>query len=244
VRVAVFSAFPQELRHIIKNLGVTRILRKHPFTLFLTRYSSREIVVVQTGIGTHNAEAALNYVIKEHPPDLIVSAGFGGALYDGAEIGELVWASRVLLVDGDVTDTLDFREGREIFSALSRKITMREGSILTLARWMKKTEIKSILPEALSFPVCDMETFPLARTSLHKGLRFFAVRSITDRANEEIPPELLGVSDESGRYKLSRALALLLKKPHLIPSSVKLGRGSAIASKNLWRSVRAMIELL
>jgi hypothetical protein len=108
---------------------------------------------------------------------------------------------------------------------------------------MKKSEIKKALPR-LPLPVCDMETFPLAKLSMRKGLPFFAIRSITDRADEEIPLELLDVSDESGQYKLSRALRLILSRPKLISEIAKLGRNSRIASNSLWHAVKTLVETL
>jgi len=244
MRLAIFSAFPQEIRPLVKNLNAARISKTLPFPLFLAPHASGEVIVVLTGMGTHNAEASLNYVVREHSPSIILSSGFGGALYDDAAIGELIWASKVLLVNDGIRETLDLPDRNQLFSRLSRKLTIQEGSFVTLERWMKKPEIKHALSRPPPFPVCDMETFPLAKVSLARGLPFVAIRSITDRSHEEIPPELLCVSDESGNYRLSRALNVLLGKPSLIPRAIALGRNSAIASRNLWRAVKALMELL
>jgi hypothetical protein len=89
-----------------------------------------------------------------------------------------------------------------------------------------------------------METFFLAKLSVEQGLPFFAVRSVTDRADEELPIEFLCVTDKSGKYKLSRALSLILSKPKLIKDIVRTGRSSSIASTNLWHLVKAMIEIM
>lgn len=243
MRLAIFSAFPHEIRPLVKNLNAVRIPETLPFTLFWAPLDSGEVFLVQTGMGIRNAEASLNYVITQHSPTIILSTGFGGALYDGATIGELIWASRVLLVNEGVRETLDLPDRDQLFGRLSRKLTIREGSIVTLERWMKKPEIKHALSRPLPFPVCDMETFPLAKASLTRGLPFVAIRSITDRSHEEIPPEMLCVSDESGNYRLSRALNVLLRKPSLIARAIDLGKNSAIASRNLWRAVKALIEM-
>jgi adenosylhomocysteine nucleosidase len=107
--LAIFSAFPHEIRPLVKNLNAAQIFKPLPFTLFLAPYATGEVIVVQTGMGTRNAEASVNYVVKEHSPTIILSSGFGGALYDDAIIGELVWASRVLLLNGGVTETLNIK---------------------------------------------------------------------------------------------------------------------------------------
>lgn len=244
MKLAVFSAFPHELRHIFKKVGIVQNERIYPFEIAIVRHASHEIILVQTGVGAHNTEAAFTSVFKEFTPDFILSAGFGGALYDDATIGELICASKILLIKDHAVDSLELPNSKEIINRLSGKITLHEGCILTIDRWMKKSELKKILPHGLVFPVCDMETFFLAKLSAQKALPFFAARSITDLSDEDIPYEFLGVSDESGTYRLSRALRLLFRKPWLIPHSIKLGINSSIASKNLWHMVKTLIEIL
>jgi nucleoside phosphorylase len=241
-KLAIFSAFPHELKCIAKNLKPIKNLRRHPFSTFLTKYLNSEIILVHTGMGARSAEAAFKYVLEEYSPDFILSIGFGGALYDGALIGDLVWASRVILFPEDVF--LEVPDAGEISKRLSGKVSMHEGCILTFEKYMKKSEVKKHLSNDFSFPVCDMETFFLAKLSIEKRLPFFAVRSITDRADEDIPSEFLSVTDESGRYKLSRALSLIISRPKLIKDIFRTGRASAIASNNLWHLVKAMIEII
>jgi len=241
MRSAIFSALPHELKQTTKNLKIIKEVR-NPFRIFFAEHPLQEIILVETGMGSHNAEAAFEYVLAKYSPDFIVSMGFGGALYNGAAVGDLIYASKVLLIDEKLEDAIELPDAARIFSRLSGKINMHEGSILTLQKFMKKSEIKQIMPQ-MSFPVCDMETFPLARLSMRKGLPFFAIRSITDRADEEIPLELFDVSDESGRCRSSRALRLLLSRPKLIPEVVKLGRNSRIASNSLWCAVRNLVEI-
>jgi adenosylhomocysteine nucleosidase len=248
VRLAIFSAFPQELKYIVKNFTIMKKLKKYPFHIFLAKYSSSEIILVQTGIGTHNAENSLEYILEEYSPDCILSLGFGGALYDGAIVGDLIWVSKVLLIPESAVEKsqylLEIPNSRETFSKLSDKIVMHEGCALTLEKWMKKSEVKKMIPRELSLPICDMETFFLAKLSVQKGLPFFAVRAITDLINEEIPRDLLRVSDKSGNYRFTRALFLLLCKPKLILSMIKLGRNSKVAAKNLWLVVKSLVEIL
>jgi len=243
MRLAIFSAFPHEVKPLVKNLSAARISKTLPFTLFLAPYLSGEVIVVQTGMGTHNIEASLSYVIEKHAPTILLSSGFGGALYDEATIGELVWASKVLLVNNGVRGTLDLPDRKRLFGTISQKLAIRRGSVVTLEKWMEKPDIKRALAGQFSFPVCDMETFPLAKASVKYGLPFVAIRAITDRSHEEIPPQLLNVSDKSGHYRLSRSLKVLLGNPSVIPRAVTLGRNSAIAAENLWRAIKVFMDV-
>lgn len=243
MRVAIFSAFPHELREIVRRTGAKKNRKEYFLDVFHAQYSSHDVTVVLTGVGSRNAEKALKYVIESNTPDIVLSAGFGGALYDGARIGEIILASKVLSMAERVTDALVLQNGVMI-EGLSGKIPIREGSIVTVEKWKKKSEIRKVLAGQFPLPVCDMETFGLAKLSLQENLRFFAIRSITDRSDEEIPHELLNVSDQSGRYRLGCALKLLLSEPRLIPGSIKLGINARIAARSLWQAVSCLIEAL
>lgn len=253
MKLAIFSAFPQELRHILKNCPSVRQSRRRPFPVFFKKLLSTEIVAVQTGMNVKHVESAFRHVVDEYQPDLVLSIGFGGALYKDAGIGDLLWASRYLLISEEEekpshayqpgTNSWTLGEGH-IINKLQAKIGIREGSFITLSKWMTKLQMKKIIPRDIPFPVCERETFHLAKLSRQNSVPFFAIRSITDRAHEDIPPELFTVTDETGNYRFSRALGLLLHKPQLIPVSVKLGNHSAVASKNLWQAVKALVEVL
>jgi adenosylhomocysteine nucleosidase len=244
VRVVIFSTFPQEIRQIIKNIKAERRLQRHPFTSFSAEYLSKEIIVVLTGMGRENIQKAVNYTIKEYSPDFAFSVGFGGALYTGAVIGEIVWGSRVFLIQDNIIETLELSHAKNIIERFPRNLAIHKGSILTLEKWMKKTEIKKVLSYEFLFPVCDMETFFLAKCAMEKELPFIAMRSVTDLIDEEIPQEFLSVTDEHGAYRLSCALKLILGKPRLMKDIVKIGKNSRIASNNLWCAVRSLIEIL
>jgi hypothetical protein len=64
---------------------------------------------------------------------------------------------------------------------------------------MKKREIFPLVPPDAPLPVCDMETFPLAKLSLEKGIPFL--------------PHALKLRKSSGRASasLARAIDALLR---------------------------------
>ncbi len=250
MKLAFFSAFPQELTYIIKNLGAERV-RNSQHIIWTARAAAKEIIIVLSGMGTTNSEAAWKYVHEEYRPDYIISVGFGGALYDGAGIGDLIAASGVLLYpDADEETAHRRRNYLEVPGAkdILRKMTcpdrVQDGTILTLKRRVNKSAIEKDLLQGLPFPVCDMETFPLAKLSIREGLPFCAIRAVTDRAHEDIPEELFGVTDSYGNYNLSRALRIILGKPALIPSCIRMAKNARLASRKLWQAVEELIRVL
>ena len=253
MRLAILAAFPQELRKIIKNLNASKDARRCHFDIYRATRFSTEIILVTTGIGTVNAEAALRYVHDEFGPEFILSIGYGGALHEDAAIGDLIWGSKFILMPelidketGNASngESLEISGNEKIFSKLVNTISIREGDIVTIRSLMKKSEIKRALPGELLNPVCDMETFPMAHFCIETGLHFASIRSITDLQSEDIPPELYGISNNSGKYSLLCALRTLISKPKLLPSVIRLAKNSQTASQNLCYFVESFLETL
>jgi nucleoside phosphorylase len=114
---------------------------------------------------------------------------------------------------------------------------------VTLENLVKKPEIRKRLPAKISFPVCDMETFVLARAASQRGIPFFAARSISDTSDHEIPPELLDIFDESGKILYFRLSKSVLYKPGLVMEMVRLRRNSEMAARSLGSLVRALLDI-
>lgn len=244
MKIAIFAAFPQEIKPIVKKFRPFKKIRITSFKIYLTEHMSSQLLLILTGMGITNAENTIRHVIEEYNPDVIISIGFGGALYDGAVIGDCIWGSRIILFPGGSKAELDLPDNQEILKPLMRGTGIREGSIVTLNRWMHKKDIKQALQQELLLPICDMETFPLAQVSIQKGISFISVRSITDTAYQEIPFHPEEVTDRTGNYNLSKALWLILKKPKLLPEIIKLCRNTKSASLRLCLAMTCLIGLL
>ncbi len=246
MKIVMVCSFPHEWKAIVKHLRPQRRFRAGAFRVAYATYLSHEILLVVTGMGRRNAEAALEWVLQFQAfnPELVISMGFGGALYEGARIGDLIMATGTSLVSEHVLKTIQIPDASGLFDRLSGRASMPAGHFFTLERWMEKETVKRLLPTEIAFPVCDMETFPLAELAHQRQRSFLAVRSITDLADEEIPRALLKVNDTSGSYGFLRAIFLLLSKPRLIPVAIRLGRRATVASENLWRAFESLARIL
>lgn len=211
------------------------------------------MVAVETGMAARRVESAFKYVYGEFRPDIIVSAGFGGALSSDSKIGDLILASRYYLINSDQShqSSYAYKEfpnhnpvPESVIRALQNKISIKTGSFITLSEWTSKSRIREMLPMSMPLPVCDRETFHLASLSDQHSLPFIGMRVITDRAHEDIRPELFTITDENGMYRASRAVGLLLTNPSLIPETIRLAGHALRASKNLWVGLKALLEIL
>jgi nucleoside phosphorylase len=230
MRLLIVSALPHEQKTLIRNLGAQRV-RGHTVRTYAASRAGLDIMLIQTGMGISGAEAVSRHGIEKASPRLVLSIGFGGALFEGARIGELVAASRVSLLSGG--ETLDLPGTEEMASRLQHEIPIRTGTVITLPTWKKKSEVRKLVPPDATFPVCDMELFAIAQVCREERVPLFAIRSITDTLEREIPIRPEEVSDESGLYRFPKALSSFLRSPRRIPGLIALGRNSRIAGREL-----------
>jgi nucleoside phosphorylase len=243
-KVLICAALPRELKYILSSFreGRRRKLRSSAVSSF--RSTSGEFFLLRTGLGIQNSDSSMRSLLRTLRPDLVVSLGFAGSVFEGLTVGDLVWASRVFLMseeDANLTE-VPVPTSRPLAGRLAGRISLYEGCIVTLNRFMRKPEIIKSLPEGLSFPVCDMETFALAKIAGEQAIPFFAVRAVTDTSEHEIPPELLDISCASGRTRLSVLLMRVLRKPGLSKDIIRLKQSSERAARNLASLLRAIID--
>ncbi len=254
MKLAILGALPRELSYVIKDLGAAKSPEEWPFPAYLSKLDSSEVTIVQTGMGMVRAEAALKAVLERFSPDCVMSVGFAGALYPGASPGDLVRGVRFFIfpaVGGEsatslIRSELDLRPslpGR-LAEKLADLANLSEGSIITLQQQMKKSVLAERIPGGLPFPVCDMETFSVAELSLRQHIPFFAVRSISDTLDEEVPPELVGVVEETGQPNLGRLFYAVTTNPALVTDVLRLRRNSEVAARSLGRIIAELSAAL
>jgi len=245
MNIVVAAALPQELKPLLNHVEPQERLRTDAFPLIRATYLNHELAVAFTGIGIRNAEKIVTSVLDVFHPDLILSIGFAGALYDGAAVGDVIMATSVSFVSQNslrVTAPVP-GEGR-LLKGQQDSLGVRFGSFFTLETPMEKKTVRALVPTETLYPVCEMETFPIAELARKRGVEFLAVRSITDRADEEIPSDFFTIASGSGTRQHIRAAGLLVRKPHLIPMAVKLAVRSRKASRNLWLFFDALARAL
>jgi nucleoside phosphorylase len=245
MRLAIFGALPQELKWVIKELGAVRGGSRNLYHVYYASYNEIEIAVVVSSVGGDNALAAAESIYLEFQPDACLSTGYGGALYPGASEGELVWATDYMSLPAS-GEALVLNNGGEehMFPRVSASVSMKKGTIVTVERVTEKKDLIARLPQGIQNPVCDMETYMLARFCLEKGIRFFAMRAISDLANQDIPAEVADIVNRAGEPDIRRAVKVVFLRPWLIPLLIRLASSSRRASENLWPAVRELIGRL
>jgi hypothetical protein len=112
------------------------------------------------------------------------------------------------------------------------------GTIHTSTRMVCTVADKAALFGATGAACVEMET-SVVREAVGAVT---GVRAILDPADEELPREVLTLTDANGRVKLGAVLGLLVRRPRMIGRLMRLRRGSKVALRALGEAVRELVE--
>jgi len=151
-----------------------------PFFKAMSRHiilEDRNIALVRCGMGKKKASQAAERIIKDFHPEVIVSAGFCGALVEGLKVGDIV--------------TSDLSDGK-IFCS-SRPLTGYEDKIAA------HREHKAV--------AVDMESEGISVVAGKHGIPFVAIKVVSDGLNDEIPGPLAVLASPSKLIRLKHSAA-------------------------------------
>ena len=195
---------------------------------------NRSIVVLETGVGPDRARRAVNWFLdqrRQGAPDLVITAGFAGALSRTLSIGDIVVASEVIEPD-------DIAWRVALPAELGDLIC---GRILTWPRMVTTpTEKKALFDQTKALAV-DMESGSIAETCVARRVPCAVVRAVSDTSEEGLSPELLRLLD-GGQVSLLRVFGRLVRRPRLIGELWRLQRATRRASRNLAEALWRLLD--
>ncbi len=213
-KVAIVAALERELSRLITNWN--RIEREYEGRKFIF-FECGEMVVVCGGIGLEAARRAAEAVIALYRPTEVHSVGFAGALDTSVHVGD-VFAPAVVI---------DARDGSRVEIDGGNKQRM-------LVTFMEVAGInqKTNLAQAYNAQAVDMEASAVAAAARAHGIRFAAVKVISDEFNFEMPA-MARFIDSQGRFRTSSFALHAALRPWLWRRVALLAGNSRKAAKML-----------
>jgi adenosylhomocysteine nucleosidase len=220
-KVAMVAALEREVRSLVR--GWRRVEREHEGRRFRF-FEGGQTVLVCGGIGAEVARRATEAVLALYQPELVLSVGFAGALDAELKVGSIFWPSRVI----------DARDASRVDAATGR-------GVLVSAAAVAGVEKKKKLAEFYGAQAVDMEAAAVARGAQARGVRFRAVKAISDESDFEMPT-LDRFVDERGQFKTGRFAISAMLRPWLWLRLIQLARNSAKASRALCAELARYIQ--
>jgi nucleoside phosphorylase len=247
LRIVVFAALPQETGPLMKVMPGWRSLARRPFRTWRHQSSGTEVLLVETGMGNLAAERAALHIfagtVTQTLPDLIISAGFAGALSPDLALGHAVYASELAVYD-KVGRTCPVRfkfSPSADLAALLEGMSVRPTRFVTVDRPLSKAMLAGLVSGTGA--VTEMESTFVAATAHAHHVPFLGLRTISDELTDEIEWDLDSVADARGRLSLPRVALAVLREPRLAGSFPGLYRGSKVAGDSLALTLAGLLAL-
>lgn len=220
-RIAIIAALDREIVPLVQ--GWTRETLEHQHRQFVC-YRNGGLAAVIGGIGSRQAELAAVAAVSELHPNILVSAGLGGAIIRTLKTGCIFIPN--VIVDAGTGNEYRCNAGGGVAS----------GGILVSASEIAGPDSKKILADKFHGLVVDMEAAAVARVAREAGTGFFCVKAISDELDTRLPP-LNGFVNGAGAFQTGRYVVWATLRPKWWPATIRLARDSN-------RAIRALCDWL
>lgn len=222
-RVGLLAPMPSEFGPLVKALSLTRGAAG-----FAGAAGPIELVAAKTGIGTRLAAVATERLLDTANVDHVMVVGIAGGM-GPSRVGDVIFPEVVV----DKASGAEYRPSplREV-QASGRLVTHDDFD-------MQPAERDALV--ANGFIAVDMETAAIAAVCERRGVRWSAVRSISDLVGVT-PGDVIGLANADGTPNIGASLRYLVTKPWRIPKLVRLGLDSQRAATGAAQAAARMLH--
>ena len=190
------------------------------------RYDEIRLAVVQSGMGFAKARRATQALIDAHTPNWVLSVGFSGGLKPEMKIGDLVLANSIVDTHGNEL-TVDLK------MADDPQHGIHVGRFVNADEIVRTVEEKKRLAEEHDAIAVDLESMAVAQICRETGMRFMAVRVLSDDLSADLPSEVLSIIGATGAVRVGSALGSLWRRPGSIKDMWRLRENAHQAAERL-----------
>jgi adenosylhomocysteine nucleosidase len=223
LKIGIVSAMEREVSSLLK--GWKRGTIRHGSKVYGV-WCSGAATYIASGIGREPGLLATRALVAGERPDILISAGFAGALTRTLSVGETITPGTV--IDGYTDERFSAQGGTGVL--VSAAAIVDEGT-------------KKQLGEQYAADAVDMEAAAVARVAQENGILFCAVKSISDELGFAMPPFNAYVTPD-GKLALERFAAHIAVRPSYWPSLVQLARNAKKASLELSAALEHLLDTL
>lgn len=178
-----------------------------------------DTVLVCSGIGRQAARRATEALITLWHPETVQSVGYAGALTPALKVGELIRPARI--TDAGDGSSLEISHGH---------------GILVTASCTATSEQKRRFAEMYRADAVDMEAAAVAKGAEARGIRFSALKVISDSVDFDMPPTDRFVTSE-GQFRSGRFVLFAALRPWVWGTVATLAKNSKAATRVLCRAL-------
>jgi len=220
--VAVVAALEREVAPLVRGWRISE--QEHSGRKFRF-FDSGNAVLVCGGMGFDAARRATEAIIALNRPSVVLSVGFAGALDDSLGVGDLLQPRYVV----DSTDG-------------ARTDTGTGSGVLVSFPVVADAAQKAKLAKSYGAQAVDMEAAAVAKGAEARGLRFAAVKAISDEGGFAMPPMDRFIAAD-GSFRAGSFALYAAGRPFLWPNVLRLAQNSAKAARALSTMLQSQYAL-
>jgi adenosylhomocysteine nucleosidase len=210
--IAIVAAMEREIHGLVRKWRVAeREFSGRRFRFF----ESADCVAVCSGVGPDGARRATEAIISLYKPGLVQSVGFAGALDKTLSVGQVL----------EIRQVVDARDGSRANTGLGSVVLVSFPSVAG-------PDQKAKLAAAYQAQAVDMEAASVAKGAEAHGLRFAAIKVISDEAGFPMPSTESFVAKD-GEFQAGRFALHAAVRPWMWGTVLRLARNSKLASNRL-----------
>ena len=253
--IAVLCAIRQEISPLVACINVHKKSDIDGTLLFQGDLNGLPLALVQGGVGRKNAVKAADYLLESVSVDLLISAGVAGGIRHDLNVGDLVVAESVghsnqcdfdgeeLQLESDyVCDKEVFQLARQLSKGMESKFHF--GSLLTVDKVISSASTKKRIGEQNSFLAVEMESAAVAEVASRKGVKFAAIRSISDGIDDDLHLDYDSIMSDEGKAKVASIALEVLKNPQKLSLLRRLNKQTRTAAKSLALFMSELIPII
>ncbi len=244
--IGLICAIPQESRPVVRRFPGAKKLSLAGVPSWRFRAGNNPVMLMESGMGPANAAAAAAVMIESFKPDIILSTGFCGAVSPDIRVGELVVAHRQYSYFSG-TLTAEHDPDPSLTESLTHGFSptpLRSGTFITTDFFTSKNEISPLIPATIPSPVLEMESAAVVRVCHLAGIRFAALRAVSDASDEDPSPLVGELFDKDFAMSGIRTAIILLGKPWRLHQLLRLAGNAKRAGDSLANALLHSLERL
>ncbi|MBK1971324.1 5'-methylthioadenosine/adenosylhomocysteine nucleosidase [Campylobacter sp. TTU-622] len=201
MKIAILGAMEEEITPLLEILKDYKSIKYANNTYYTANYKNHELILAYSKIGKVNSTLSASIMIEKFKAQALLFTGVAGAFNPELEIGDLLYATKLVQYDLDITafgHPLGFVPGNEIFIQTNEKlnnialevakelnIKLKAGIIATGDEFICDEIKKAKIKEIFNADACEMEGASVALVCDALNIPCFILRAMSDKAGEK-----------------------------------------------------------
>lgn len=199
--IGIIAAMHEEIESIKKLMSDISIQKKYELEFVIGKIHSKDVVLVQCGVGKVNAARTAQILIDQFNIEYIINVGTAGGLNEKLEIGDVVIGEKLLQHDFDIiagghekgyitdlgvyfySDKELVSKAKNVMENMDKEFHVFLGSIATGDIFVQDMSVKNRIVEEFHTDCCEMEGAAIAQVCTLDNIPFIVIRAISDEPN-------------------------------------------------------------